>query len=207
MNRRTRNILVWTYALLGTLFVVLLLRMLVCTTCIMPSGELLFVNRWSYGLRTPFPSLFGYHRLLPGAVQKGDEVAFNNPIETGPMEFRQLYVCRCEGPTGSTIQFMGKPFKVPRKGDTVPVTPENKALLHEVIGQHEGKQAILSFDGTLYVDGSPITHYTFTRSYYWMEVERGSRLFDSHNFGLVPQELMIGRVFYRIHPSFIRELF
>ena len=201
MNRRIKNLLLWTYALLGALLVVLLLRMFVCTTCVMPCGELLFVNKWSYGLRTPFPSLFGYHRLLFEPVQTGDKVAFVNPLENGPLEFRQLYVCHCAATTGSTIQLHGKPFRIPRKGESIEVTSENKALLHEVISQHEKEQAIIGSDGTLYVDGIPITHYTFTHNYYWMEVGNKEHLLDSRHFGLIPEELIIGRVFYEIEAT------
>ena len=81
------------------------------------------------------------------------------------------------------------------------MTSENKALLHEVISQHEKGQAIIGSDGTLYVDGIPITHYTFTHNYYWMEVGNKEHLLDSRHFGLVPEELIIGRVFYEIEAT------
>ncbi len=196
MNKRTRSFLLWMYALLAALLVVILLRMFVCTTCIMPSGEILFINKWSYGLRSPLPSYFGYHRWLPQPVQKGDLAAFDNPMEDAPPEFRQLYVCRCIAPAGDSIQVSGTPFRIPRKGNRIAVTAGNKHILHEAIKQHEGRQALIGTEGTLYIDGSPATHYTFTRNYCWMENDKDSTVLDSRYFGLVPEELLIGKVFY-----------
>ncbi len=61
----------WLKAVFTAAAVALLVKMLLVTSCIIPSsgmenslyqGEGILVNKWSYGLRVPFPSLWGYHR-------------------------------------------------------------------------------------------------------------------------------------------------
>ena len=42
-------------------------------------GERILVNKWSYGLRLPFMSLWGYHRWTDKPVRKDDILVFNNP--------------------------------------------------------------------------------------------------------------------------------
>lgn len=196
---RTRNLLSWVLPLLFAVMVVLLLRFFVLTSCILPTGEFLLVNRWSYGLRTPLPSMLGYHRWLPQPVEKGDLVAFESPLEKSPLEYRKLFICYCI-PAGSFINLNNKPFQIPRKGAKIKITPENIQLLHEMITLHEGKYSLISSEGQLYVDGTPITHYTPIHNYYWMTTPKFKSLSqceDSFRFGLVPEELLIGRVFHQ----------
>lgn len=70
----------WLKAVFTAVAVALLVKMLLVTSCIIPSsgmenslyqGEGILVNKWSYGLRVPFPSLWGYHRLGKKPVEKG----------------------------------------------------------------------------------------------------------------------------------------
>ena len=61
----------WIIAFAGAMVIVLLLRGFAFTSCLIPSagmenslfqGERILVNKWSYGLRVPYMSLFSYHR-------------------------------------------------------------------------------------------------------------------------------------------------
>ena len=94
---------------------VLLVKALLVTSCFIPSsgmenslyrGEGVLVNKWSYGLRLPCLSWFGYHRVGTKKAEKGDVVLFNNPnpsdIET-PIDRRELYISRCLGCPGDTL--------------------------------------------------------------------------------------------------------
>ena len=78
----------WILAFAGAVVVVLLLRGFAFTSCLIPStgmensifqGERILVNKWSYGLRVPFMSLFSYHRWCESPVRQQDIVVFNNP--------------------------------------------------------------------------------------------------------------------------------
>lgn len=105
----------WLKAVFTAAAVALLVKMLLVTSCIIPysgmenslyQGEGILVNKWSYGLRVPFPSLWGYHRLGKKPVEKGDIFLFNNPDprrESEWMERRELFISRCTGVAGDTL--------------------------------------------------------------------------------------------------------
>ncbi len=191
---RFRSILRWVYALLAAFLAVGLVRLLVVTTCVLPEGGWVVINRWSYGLRMPFPSVAGYCRVAENRVEKSDRVAFDNPLEQGALEFRQVYIGRCAAGPGDSFRLNGEWFRIPLKGSRVVVTDANKALLREVLHRHEKRQAVLGMDGKLYVDGTPVKWIRLMKNYYWMQNAAGDRAVDSRTFGLVPEELLIGKV-------------
>ena len=84
------------------------------------------------------------------------------------------------------------PFIIPTKGFTIKVYPWNINLICNTISRHEGKQATVR-DHQLYVDGFPVTAYTFTQNYYWMASNTPVNIYDSRLFGLVPETHLIGK--------------
>ena len=60
-------------------------------------GERILVNKWSYGLRVPYMSLFSYHRWGESPIHKDDIVVFNNPagIKEPVIDRREIYISRC----------------------------------------------------------------------------------------------------------------
>lgn len=110
----TKHNLKWIFAFTGAVVVVLLLRGFAFTSCLIPSsgmensifeGERLLVNKWSYGLRTPFMSLFSYQRWNEHPVERQDIVVFNNPANTGQsvIDQREVFISRCIGVPGDTL--------------------------------------------------------------------------------------------------------
>lgn len=104
----------WIIALAGAIVIVILLRSFAFTSCLIPStgmenslfrGEHILVNKWSYGLRLPFMSVFPYHRWGERKVQKEDIVVFNNPASmTEPViDKREVFISRCVGVPGDTL--------------------------------------------------------------------------------------------------------
>lgn len=104
----------WILAFAGAVVVVLLLRGFAFTSCLIPStgmensifqGERILVNKWSYGLRVPFMTLFSYHRWGERPVQQQDIVVFNNPagIHQPIIDRREIYISRCIGVPGDTL--------------------------------------------------------------------------------------------------------
>ena len=104
----------WILAFAGAVVVVLLLRGFAFTSCFIPStgmensifqGERILVNKWSYGLRVPFMSLFSYHRWCESPVRRQDIVVFNNPagIRQPVIDRREIYISRCLGVPGDTL--------------------------------------------------------------------------------------------------------
>lgn len=68
-------------------------------------GERILVNKWSYGLRVPFMSLFSYHRWCESPVRRQEIVVFNNPagIRQPVIDRREIYISRCLGVPGDTL--------------------------------------------------------------------------------------------------------
>lgn len=104
----------WILVFSGAIIVVLLLRGFALTSCLIPStgmensifeGERILVNKWSYGLRVPFMSLFSYHRWRQQPVEREDIVVFNNPagIHQPVIDRRGIYISRCLGVPGDTL--------------------------------------------------------------------------------------------------------
>lgn len=189
-----RTIRRWTLALVAAVAAVGLLRTLAVAPFRLPDGSLVFVNRWSYGLRLPLPSLAGYARWLPEPMEKGDQVAFDNPLEAGSLEFRQVFVGRCSAAPGDTLHLPLGAWRIPRRGEYAEVTEASKLILQEALLRYERLQAVVGSDGRLYVEGRPARKVRLTRDYYWMQTADPDRLIDSRTFGLIPMELVIGRI-------------
>ena len=158
----------WIIAFAGAIVIVLLLRGFAFTSCLIPSsgmenslfqGERILVNKWSYGLRVPYMSLFSYHRWNPRRIDKDDIVVFNNPaaIKEPVIDRREIYISRCIGVPGDTL-LIDSLFNVVDRNTqlgpdrkqlyTYPQTKEQQldSLLsilsigsNELMGQHEGK--------------------------------------------------------------------
>ena len=99
--------------LLLVILVVFFIRLFACTSCLIPSsgmenslfqGERILVNKWSYGLRVPFMSLFSYRRWCESPVGREDIVVFNNPAGVSfPIDRREIFISRCIGIPGDTL--------------------------------------------------------------------------------------------------------
>lgn len=110
-----KGIYFWLKALAVAILIVLLVKAFAFTSCTIPfsgmenslyQGDRIIVNKWSYGLRAPFCSLFGYHRWADGKVNKGDIAVFNNPRPSDPatsIDNREIFISRCIGLPGDTL--------------------------------------------------------------------------------------------------------
>lgn len=281
----------WIKAVGCVVAVVALVRMFLVTTCVIPSsgmenslykGERILVNKWSYGLRMPFPSVFGYHRIAASEVKKGDIVLFNNPYPIDPntrIEARELFISRCIGTPGDTLMLNENlaevggevlspdskalyyypadmedtmlavlsslgiadnplygytscgnyirsfshyeyylisqrldnnfpldtaarntdrnthPFVIPGKGISVKIYPWNLTLLCNTIASHEHRLTQVVGD-SLYVDGKPVSSFTFTKDYYWVVSNDPVNVCDSRLFGFVPEDHLIGKAWF-----------
>ena len=104
----------WTLTVVAAIAVAALLRCCVATSYLIPSsgmenslykGERILVNKWSYGLRLPFMSLWGYHRWADSPVSKEDIIVFNNPanLKEPQIDRREVFIGRCIGTPGDTL--------------------------------------------------------------------------------------------------------
>ena len=126
----------WILVFAGAIVIVLLLRGFAFTSCFIPStgmensifqGERILVNKWSYGLRIPFMSIFSYHRWRERPVREQDIVVFNNPagIRQPVIDRREIYIGRCIGVPGDTL-FIDSLFSV--ISPEVQFNPDKKRL-------------------------------------------------------------------------------
>ena len=129
----------WKIGLKLSAFVIIavwLVRAFLVTSCFIPSsgmentlyqGEGVLVNKWSYGLRMPFPSFLGYHRIGNCDVGKGDIVIFNDPGATQRnkrLEWRSVFISRCIATPGDTLMLNRELINT---GDEI-LSPDSKAL-------------------------------------------------------------------------------
>lgn len=87
------------------------------------------------------------------------------------------------------------PLVIPAKGKPVKIYPWNVTLFCNTILHHEHRKASVKND-TLWIDGKPVTSYTFRQDYYWMVSNNPVNLSDSRLFGLVPHDHLVGRACY-----------
>jgi signal peptidase I len=83
------------------------------------------------------------------------------------------------------------PIFVPRAGATIPLTPENYALYQRVIRTYEDNDFEVR-NGKYYLNGAPVTTYTFKGNYYWMMGDNRHDSQDARYWGFVPEDHIVG---------------
>jgi len=150
-------------------------------------GERILVNKWDYG-----------------QVKRGDLIVFHDPSEKGS----KILIGKVMAQPGDVIYMdhdfcfttavnlrdtlPAQPIMIPLKGVETPVRPWNSILLCNTLVLHEHKKAEVK-DGELLVDEKPVTHWTFSKNYYWVMTDNDSLLTDSRSFGFVPEDCLIGK--------------
>ena len=87
------------------------------------------------------------------------------------------------------------PVYVPRKGDVIAVTPYMAAYYRMYLEWETGKSLSWDWDKNIvYADGEPIRRHTFLHNYYFMAGDNVMDSNDSRNWGLVPEEYIVGIV-------------
>ena len=169
------------------------------------AGDRVLVNRCSFGLRLPCEPLFGYHRFGTVLPQRGDRIAFNDPISSEKyISERPLCIGTCAAIPGDTVWLRWKPynskteksypFVVPGKDKPVNVSPWNMTLLANALHAYEHKNVCWDCDSLLVIDGMPASKVQFKEDYLWILNDRYAQAYDSRLFGLLPASHLVGKL-------------
>jgi signal peptidase I len=93
--------------------------------------------------------------------------------------------------TGWNIKEFG-PLYIPKKGDVVAMNRMNYLLYKKPI-EWEQKAVFEYKDSVVYLDGKAIHSYTFQRNYYFVAGDHTEDSRDSHYWGLLPEEYIVGK--------------
>lgn len=88
------------------------------------------------------------------------------------------------------------PLRVPKQGQTIPLTAENIMLYRDVIEHYEHHSKVEVNGSTVVIDGKPVTTYTFKQNYYFMMGDNRNNSADSRYWGFVPADHIVGKALF-----------
>ena len=93
------------------------------------------------------------------------------------------------------------PVTLPKQGQSIKIDKKNFYFYDRAIRIYEGNKDFELRGSTAYLNGQPITEYTFKMDYYWMMGDNRDNSLDSRFWGYVPENHIVGKplfVFFSI---------
>ena len=147
-------------------------------------------------------------------IKRDEVVVFYFPYCEGwdslAVDYDRYFVKRCIAIPGDTVPILKGYFPydtllshsirefttlyLPRKGDTLRMDHRNYLFYHKLIAWEQGMPTAWR-DSAFYLNNVPQTEYRFRKNYYFMAGDNCLNSQDSRYWGLLPEELIIGKAF------------
>lgn len=129
-------------------------------------------------------------------IKEDNIVSLEKEIMTTDMWHPSMGIFPYDGKiANNTDQF--SPMLIPAKGMTTPINVDNIAYYKGIIELYEGEEMGIDNKVTVngkrvFLNGKPLTSYTFKQNYYWLMGDNRHRSLDSRSWGFVPENHVVG---------------